>query len=149
MTTSRRIGLSFGCVVFAVFLLMLLGIGSLLVNGALDRTRLELYLQIAPIYVVVALPGWMIAVPFIVMFKDAEGRRALLILVIGTLIGPAFIGGWYGLHGYHFSSEGDRFALAAATVISFLTTVAYVLSLRAMDRRNHRVDLSVVKGEGA
>ena len=143
MTTSRRIALSFGCVVFVIALLFALTITSMVIHGA-NRTELATPLEVAPLYLAVALPGWIIALPFVVQFKDAEGRRGWWMLLIGTVIGPAFIVGWCGIYWQHFPSSGDRFALVAAAVISFLTTASYVLSLRVLDRRN-----SISKGKDA
>ena len=88
-------------------------------------------LQMLPVYFVVAAPGLVLALPFVLYFKDANGRRAWKMLAIGTGLGPAFIiiSTLLLAHG-HFTWQGDGFGVFLSFWIAFLTTGLYVLLLR-------------------
>ncbi len=132
MRTSRRILLTLVCIVTAfatLFVWSLLGLigphggrlGQLLQNSA----------EVFPVYFVFALPSWLIALPFVILLKDAEGWRGWATLVIGVLIGPGFILLWGLVESPgHLTWQGDSFALVASAIISLLTTVCYVLTLK-------------------
>ncbi len=134
MTASKRMALAFCCLLFA---LSLFGLRGIVINAVRYGPRtIWPVLQVLPAYLLFALPGWLLAMPFVLLFKDAEGRRMWLTLLIGTAIGPAFIGGWSLLatHG-HSKLEADGAALLMSLTIGFLTTATYVFLLRHLGRR--------------
>lgn len=78
-------GLAFCCILLAVALLGPIGVPS----AAIRQPRtIGTLLSVLAVHLLFALPGWFFALPFVLLFKDAEGARAWLILTIGTAIGP-------------------------------------------------------------
>ena len=79
------------------------------------------------------------AVPFVILFKSADGWRAWATLAIGTAIGPIFLltpnlvatGG-------QISWQAGGAGVVMSLVIGFLTTVFYVLLLRRFKRSGAR-----------
>lgn len=89
--------------------------------------------QIMPVYLLFALPGLVLALPFVLFFKNAKGYRAWIMLAVGSIIGPAFLGIWAVLasHG-HFSWQANGAALFMSVWIGLPTTVFYVVLLRRL-----------------
>jgi hypothetical protein len=134
MTAPKRMALAFCC--------MLLGILSLGAWGAISTAihygpRYVLpALQMLPVYILFAFPGWILALPFVLLFKDANGRNLWWILAIGTAIGPAFMSGWSLLaSGGRWNWQANGSAVAMSIWIGFLTTISYVVLLRRFTRR--------------
>jgi len=94
-------------------------------------------LQMLPVYLLFAIPGWIIALPFVALFKSADGWRAWAILAIGTAIGPCFMLTWtlLGSRG-RINWQGDGFGMLASLVIGSLTTSLYVLLLKLLKRKS-------------
>jgi hypothetical protein len=121
---------------------MLLGILSLGVWGAVPAAipygpRYALpVLQILPVYLLFAFPGWILALPFVLLFKDANGRHLWWILTIGTAIGPVFILGWSLLASAgRLNWQANGSAVAMSIWIGFFTTISYALLLRRFANR--------------
>ena len=129
MTAPQRVFLAFCCLLLGFTLFAVMGtVPVALRYGA--RYALP-GLEMMPLYFLFALPGVVLVLPFVLMFKNAEGRRAWIILTIGTCVGPAFLGGWTLLASRgHFSWQADGAALIMSVWIGFPTTVFYVLLLR-------------------
>ena len=134
MTTPKRMALAFGCMLLAIAAL-----GILLTVPAAIRLgpRYALpALEILPVYLMFAIPGWVLALPFVVLFKDADGWRAWAILTIGPAIGPAFVLTWILMSARgHIKWQGDGSAFFLSAIISFLTSGFYVLLLRLAGRK--------------
>jgi hypothetical protein len=94
-------------------------------------------LQILPVYLLFAFPGWILALFFVLLFKDANGRRHLWwILTIGTAISPTFILGWSLLaSGERLNWQANGSAVAMSIWIGFFTTISYALLLRRLTNR--------------
>jgi len=131
MDILRRIGLWFGSLILSVTLF------SLLLDGPL--------IFIFRITMIFAFPVWCLCLPFVIAFKDAEKRRPWILLLSGTLIGPASLALWcliLQLRGGdpHTIWYGDPLAGPAwlfwiyALIVGFLTTSIYLVSLRALHR---------------
>ena len=128
MTAPKRVLLSLGCTLLGVVTLCLFGVVRALPYGL--RYVLPL-LEVLPIYTVFSLPGWLLALPFVLIFKDADGFRGWATVVIGTAIGPTFILAWvlYASRG-DINWNADRSALMMASVIALLTSSFYVFFLK-------------------
>ncbi|HLI76313.1 MAG TPA: hypothetical protein VKV02_05150 [Acidobacteriaceae bacterium] len=133
MPAGKRMLLALVCVVLAVLLLGFVGAASSLRYGW--RHTLPVF-GILPAYLLFSLPGWVLALPFVLAFRDAEGWRPAAILAIGMAIGPAFILGTSLLksHG-HLDWRANGSAVLMAFFIGTVTTVLYVLLLRRFCRR--------------
>ena len=135
MTAPKRMALAFGC--------MLLAIAAF---GTMDIVHIAIFygprhalpnLQMLPVYLLFAFPGWVLALPFVLLFKDADGWRAWTILAIGTAIGPAFLLTWSLLaSGGRTTWRSDGMAVMMSLWIGFLTTVFYVALLRRFRNRS-------------
>jgi hypothetical protein len=137
MSTFRRILLSFACVVLAIAALFLLSLFGLVGSHAQRLGQLQSMAQIFLVYFLFALPGWLIALPFVVLLENAQGWRGWAILLIGTCIGPCFILLWSLIESSgHSTWQGDGFVLVASLIISLLTTVCYILTLKLAHRRS-------------
>ena len=151
--TFRRIGLWLCSFVVAVTLLSLLcclpfsfrSFAVIFQFTSVLRWFLSLVLQITTI---LALPVWLLYLPFVVAVKDAEGPRLWIILTSGTLIGPACLtilglilqlgGGdahsiWHGDGGI---SLGIVQSMPLAFGVGFVSASLYVIGLRAIHRRS-------------
>jgi len=91
--------------------------------------------EIMPVYLLFMLPGWILALPFVIYFKNADGWRAWAILAVGTAIGPCFMLGWPLLAFGRINWQGDGPGGVMALFIGFLTTLFYVLLLRRFTRK--------------
>jgi hypothetical protein len=130
--TSARVVLSFGCVLLATGLFNLRGISSY-------RLDIGIRFDFFVLTLLFALPGWLLCLPLVIAFKDAESWRGWVILIVGVSIGPGFILAWRLLtmpNGGHFTRQGDGYSLLASTIVSFLTTIFYVLTLKIIHRRS-------------
>lgn len=139
MRTSRRVMLSLACVLLAIAPLFLLSLRGLIGHhtqplGQFLRNSAEIF----PVYFLFALPGWLIALPFVVLLKDAEGWRGWFILLVGICIGPGFIWIWIWMASpvHYVAWQRDGFPLVLSLIISFLTTLSYFLALKFAHRRS-------------
>ncbi len=135
MTAPKRVVLAFSSLLVGFMLFAIVGIVP---TAILYGPRYALpAVQIMPLYLLFALPGLVLALPFVLFFKSAKGYRAWIMLAIGSIIGPAFLGVWAFLasHG-HFSWQANGAALIMSIWIGLPTTVLYVLLLRRFDRRS-------------
>jgi hypothetical protein len=130
MSAGKRMGLAFGCMLLAILVFGLLGtIGPTLRFGI--RYALPT-LQMLPVFLLFAFPGWLLALPFVLLIRDAEGFRAWLILVLGSAIGPAVLLTWTLLatHGTPVDWNANGSAVLMAFVIGLLTTLFYIALLK-------------------
>ena len=89
MTAGKRMLLGFCCVLLAI---ALVGVLFMLPNAIRYGPRFALSMwTMLPLFLLFAVPGWVLALPFVLLFRNADGYRAWLILLIGTAIGPASI----------------------------------------------------------
>ena len=128
MTAPKRMGLALGCVLLAVLSFGLIAMATSVRYG---WSHVQPVLEILPVYLLFALPGWILALPFVLLFKDASGWRVWAILGIGSAIGPLFMlaVSLLSRHG-HLDWEADGFGVGAAACIGTVTTVLYVVLLR-------------------
>lgn len=134
MSAPKRMALAFGC--------MLLGVVSLGIVGTIPTAirygagAASPALQMMPLYLLFALPGWFLALPFVLFFKDANGPRFWWILGIGSAIGPGFILAWTLLaSGGHLNWQADGSAVAMSAFIGLFTTLFYALLLRRFSQK--------------
>ena len=133
MTTPKRMALAFACMLLAFAAFALLGIVHAAVQFGPRYARPVV--QILPVYLLFTLPGWALALPFVIYFKNADGWRTWAILAIGTAIGPCFLLGWPLLEYGRITWQGDGAGASMALFIGFLTTLFYVLLLRRFTRK--------------
>ena len=133
MTAPKRVALAFGCMLLALAVFAICGIVPITLRYG-PRHALP-SVQMMPVYLLFALPGWIIALPFVIYFKNADGWRTWAILGIGTAIGPCFMFGWPLLASGRINWQGDGPGGAMALFIGFLTTLFYVLLLRRFTRK--------------
>jgi len=135
MTISRRIALAFACMLlaFAVFATMGIVPTAVRFGPRYAISTAEMY----PIYLFFTLVGWVLALPFVIYFKNADGWRTWAILAIGIAIGPCFmlalpmLGSLVRsgrISSAIWQGEGPEFVMAL--FIGSLTTLIYVLLLR-------------------
>jgi hypothetical protein len=132
MSRWKRVGLSFASTVAVELLLAV--VLSLTEGPHLFFERVFGFLYFASILVV---PGWLAALPIIVIPEHSEHPWRWKSLVIGTLIGPCimFAIGIYAAitNGAGFNYKREAWYLVGiALLISFLTTAAYLTSLRLL-----------------
>ena len=129
MTALKRVALAFCSLLLGFLLFAVVGTVPTAIHYGLRYAIPTL--QILPAYLLVALPGLVLALPFVLLIKDAEGPRAWIILAIGTCIGPGVLGTWSLLaaHG-HLSWQGDGPGLLMSLEIGTPTTIIYVMLLR-------------------
>lgn len=133
MKTFSRIGLSFACMLLSIALYSLRGILS-----APHGTQLRTLVDVFPVTLLFASPVWLLSLPLVVALRDAEGWRGWVILITGVSLGPAFLLIWSLIaqpSGGHLTWEREGFFLISALMISFLTTLFYVLTLKFTHRR--------------
>ncbi len=129
MDGLKRIALSFASVLLFGLVLFVLGtVPTVLSSG--PRSALA-DIQSLALYLLFALPAWVLALPFVLLFQDANGRRLGWIMAIGTAIGPVVILAWMLLvAGALPDWQRDGFAVMVSASISLPTTIIYVLLLR-------------------
>ena len=133
MKTFSRIGLSFGCKLLSIALYSLMGILSA-PHGAHLRTVVDVF----PVTLLFAFPVWLLSLPLVVALRDAERWRGWVILITGVSLGPAFLLIWSlaaQSSGGRLTWEREGFFLISALMVSFLTTLFYVLTLKFTHRR--------------
>ena len=137
MGTSRRIVLSFACVLFVCLTLCLGSLVGLVGTRAQRLYQLHTDVEMLPVYLLFALPGWFIALPFVVLLKDAQGWRGWFILLVGTCIGPGFMLTWILISSSgRLTWQGSGYALVMSLIISFPTTMFYCFALRLAQSRS-------------
>jgi len=141
VTPLKRIGLALGCMFLSI---AILGVVSTVPLALRYGPRQALpTLQMLPVYLLFAFPGWVISFPFVLFFKHADGWRAWVMLAIGTAIGPAFMLTWTMLAvGGPWTWQANGGALTLSLIIGFLTTFLYVLSLRRMAGKSAAIPAS-------
>lgn len=122
---------------FLVHLLLLVVLPfSLLFGKAMGAIALVLRVTL-----IAAFPVWCLYLPFIFRFNDANGRRSLILVLGGTLIGPAtiFVLGllrgnenffWKFWSGDPEEGMGAGYLIVLASIVGFLTSAIYVLFLK-------------------
>jgi hypothetical protein len=96
--------------------------------------------------IIFALPAWFLYLPLVFLLKDADERRAWVLLATGILIGPASMALWgliFHLRGEnaHMVWQGDAEApglvadMICASIVGCLTTALYVTSVKLIGRR--------------
>jgi hypothetical protein len=133
-----RIGLWFSSLLVAVLLFSLLF--SLIFGGV---GSISLIFRIAMTF---ALPVACLYVPVLIALRNMEERRMRIILLGGILIGPASMaiwglvlewrgGDWHSIWlGDPLAGAGGFVALLFALIVGSLTTVLYILGLKATHR---------------
>jgi hypothetical protein len=133
MTAPKRIALAFGCLLLAFAIFGIVGTVPTLIRNGPSFAQGEI--EILPAYFAVAVAGWLLAIPFVILFKDADGWRSWAILAIGTAIGPIFLlTPSLVATGGRISWQAEGTGVAMSLLIGFLTTVFYVLLLRRFKR---------------
>jgi len=139
MNTLKRLGLWFGSLFLSATLFVLL-------FSVLFRAwSIIIILRVTMIF---AFRLWCLYLPFVIALKDAEERRIWIILLSGTLIGPASLALW-GLmlqlrggdpreiwYGDPLVGLGGFAAMIFALIVGFVTTSFYVIALRIVHRRS-------------
>jgi hypothetical protein len=105
----------------------------------------EVFAAYFVVTLLIAWPAWCLYLPFVIAFKDAEGRRIWILASVGVLIGPLSLLLWdaidrlqgvkarmLGMDPLH-SMGGVSIVLALAA--GSLTTCAYVYGLKI--QHNH------------
>jgi hypothetical protein len=87
-----------------------------------------------------SLPGWVLAIPFVLLVKNIEGWRFWMYWVIGSCFGPALmvaVGLNNGLRSTNFELffQNAMTMMRLAIPISCLTTLLYLLLLRRAQKR--------------
>jgi len=135
MTRLKRVGLSFASAVTAE---LIVGISVAISSGR------DLFFEHAFGFVyfasILVIPGWLIALPIIVIPKKADSLPIWKLAVIGTLIGPGimFAIGIYAAIANHTGLNYKReayYLVGLAAVVSFLTTAIYLTALELLSRR--------------
>lgn len=85
--------------------------------------------------VLLSLPGWLLAIPAVLLVRDLRRRRFWLYLALGSCIGPVLILGiafYSALSAPNFAGfpRNSMSTAYLAAGISFLTTLIYLLLLR-------------------
>ncbi len=129
------------CFWFISFLLVVLPF-SLLVGKAMGSVALVLSVTL-----MAAFPVWCLYLPFIFRFNNANGRRSLILVLGGTLIGPAtiFVLGlvmgnenffWKFWSGNIEEGMGAGYSIVLASIVGFFTSAIYVLFLKFWPSRH-------------
>ena|ERR1035438_6285377 len=85
--------------------------------------------------VLLSLPGWLLAIPAVLLVRDLRGLRFWIYLAMGSCIGPAIILGiafYSALRSPNFVGfpENSLSTVCLAAGISSVTTLIYLLLLR-------------------
>ena len=134
MTRLKRFGLSFASTISAE---LLVGV-SIAVSGGRDLLFEHVFgfVYFASILVI---PGWLIALPIILIPKTADSLPIWKLAVIGTLSGPGimFAIGIYAAIANHTTLYYKReawYLVGVATLVSALTTAIYIAALKLFSR---------------
>jgi hypothetical protein len=135
MTTPKRVGLAFGCMIFTIAILAAAGTAESTIRYGLHRTAPNI--EIWAVVLLFAFPGWILSLPFVIFFKSIDGWRIWAIMAIGTAIGPGFISIWTLIASRgRVVWRGNGFALGMSLLISSITTGLYVLLLWRSQRKS-------------
>lgn len=130
MTTPKRMALAFGCMLLAIAILGVISAVHSAIRYGLQHTLHNI--EAWPVFLLFAFPGWVLALPFVILFENADGWRTWAILAIGTAIGPCFILTWTLIaSGGRIAWQGNSFAIGMSLLVGFLITALYVLLLRS------------------
>jgi hypothetical protein len=100
--------------------------------------------------VVLSVPGWLLAIPIVLLVKNIRGWRFWMYCAIGVLFGPALIlaiGFYSALRAPSFAGfPGDSMSVVyIATAVSGLATFLYLVLLRsAQNRTSARAGVTTV-----
>lgn len=133
MTTLKRMGLAFASTLLAFAVFAILGVVPTAVRYGSRYAQPGV--QILPVYLFFTLPGWFLALPFVIYFKNSDGWRVWAIMAIGTAIGPCFLLCLALIASGKMNWHGDGAGVLMALFIGFLTTLFYVLLLRRFTRK--------------
>ncbi len=134
MNTRGRLGLWFGCLVLAIAAFSIfLGV----------PVGMDVILRITLVFL---LPAWLLCIPLIVAFKDAENARIWIILLSGAVIGPLVLVIWciilqlrggdaYTIWHGDPVAPGTSVFMAFAAIVGFVLTAIYGISLKILHRR--------------
>lgn len=137
MSTSRRIGLWFVCVLVAATLFGLFITGFVHVEAAFMVLRVTLLF---------ASPVALLYLPLVVWLRDAEQRRIWTIVASGVVIGPltmlllGLVSQLFSAVGSHQLWYGDGIdfgvlqSMIFALIVGFLTTAMYAAALKIFAR---------------
>jgi hypothetical protein len=90
--------------------------------------------------VVFSIPGWLLAIPFVLLVRNIRGWRFWMYLTLGACFGPALILGvelYSAVRGMSFEGFPDHSTSVVymAGAVSTLTTLLYLLLLRRAQNR--------------
>ena len=126
--------LAFGCMLLAIAILGIIGIVPVAFRSG-PRHALPT-VEMLPVYLLFAFPGWVLALPIVLFFKDADGWRAWATLAIGTAIGPCFLLTWTLVaSGGRITWQAEGAGMFMSLFIGFLTAALYVLALKRFKRK--------------
>ena len=126
MPAYKRLLLALGCTVLGV---LTVGLFSVLRSLRYGWRHVGPSFEMLPVFLIIALAGWVIAIPFVLAFKSSRGAQSWLTLCIGSAIGPAFMTAW--LKG-HVNWVADSFSIVLSAAVGFLATAFYILLLRKL-----------------
>ena len=129
MTRWRRAGYSFVAVIVAVF-----SVSAILdLQGPKQDhwwTGVTSWMFALSMF---AIPGWLVALPFVLLVRNIEGKRLWIWLVVGTTIGP-LVFGIIDLISWNLDPNGGLdFGVSFilwSILVSFLTTGTYLYFLK-------------------
>lgn len=143
MTAPLRIAWSLASMVLAI-----IAVGAVAMLPSVARSNADYAISVLwllPGYLFFALPVWILALPFVVALKDAEGWRGWLALLIGTALGLLAIVlllksargplTWDYVARLLFHRRNGDFPLVVSLPISMLTGAFYVIGLRQATER--------------
>jgi hypothetical protein len=132
MNTRVRLGLWFGCLALAVAAF------SLFLGVPLG---MDVILRITLVFL---LPAWLLCIPMIVGFKDAEKARIWIIILSGAVTGPLVLmarclqlrgGDAYAIWHGDPVAPGTSVFMAFAAIVGLVLTAIYGISLKILHRR--------------
>jgi hypothetical protein len=144
---SKRLLYSFCSFLVAIPVsFLLLSIAQYIVERKLLLNMDGLFLSLFLIFFF-SIPGWFLAIPICLLVTNIRGWRFWSYWAVGSCIGPLFLLGLalfsylqhpnerFGAHGAYL----DTIVVVTATMISSLTTIFYLLSLRLEQTAKARI----------
>ena len=135
MNRLRRAGLSFVSAITAELL-----VAAVLAARAAPGQRAN-ELSLAFWFLLLVIPGWLLALPILLSFPRTDGWRLWLLALLGISIGPAFLvvlgltfNVHYSLHPTSFWPPLRYDIMGMALAISSLSTVFYIGALKWFER---------------
>jgi hypothetical protein len=131
MSPLKRVGLSFVSAIFAEFAV---GICLVIWKGPFLS-------GLAGFASVLVLPGWILALPMVLLVRDLANGKVWTIALVGCCIGPFImltIRCYGAIRGYSADFAGGTPLFLTATAISFLTTLIYIGALKRVQPSNIR-----------